>query len=399
MKLLSKMSSMKIGLLFMLVLVLGGGAVFTQDEGPIKIGLFSPLTGPLAVPGTSALRGAQIAVDRINEAGGINGRQVELVNYDDAAKPDQAVSVSQKLVHQDKVIAAISGSISATTRAAASVFQVNNIPMIAAYATHPDITKVGDLIFRIGIRSELHGYAGAVIAARELGADTVAILTIDNDYGTAVTQGFKDKLNELKEQGYDVQIVYEKKYPFGEKEFRSMLLSIKALNPAVLYPVSYPADAAYIVSQAKELGLRSQIIGQEAYDNFEFIDLAKGNSENGVILTTNWNHDSTNPIVVDFVVEYMQRYGEEPDMRATAAFDAVQVLAYAIREGGTSAGGIKQALMNLSDFEEAVTGPLYRFTAKTRDIIRPIQVQIVRNSKFHYWMTITDPDVITPPSE
>ncbi len=395
MKFASKMSWARTALIFGLALLLGGGIVFTQGEGPIKIGLFSPLTGPLAVPGTSALRGAQIAVDRINEAGGINGRQLELVNYDDSAKPDQAVSVAQKLVQQDKVIAAISGSISATTRAAASVFQSNNVPMISAYATHPSITEVGDLIFRIGIRSELHGYAGAVVAARELGADTVAILTIDNDYGTAVTQGFKDKLAELSAQ-YDVQVVYEKKYSFGETEFRSMLTSIKSLNPAVLYAVSYPADAAHIVSQAKEIGLRSQIIGQEAYDNFEFIDLAKGNSENGVILTTSWDHDSANPVVVDFVTEYKGRHGEEPDMRATGAFDSVQVLTNAIREEGTSAAEIKQALTVLQDFEEAVTGPLYRFT-ETRDIVRPIYVQIVRNSEFHYWMTLTEPDVITPP--
>ena len=387
----------KLGVVFT-VLGIALSAAVAQEAEPILIGLFSPLTGPLAVPGTSALRGVQIAVDFINAAGGINGRPLVLVNYDDAAKPDQAVSVAQKLVQQDKVVVAISGSISATTRAAAPVFQEAGVPMISAYATHPTITQVGDLIFRIGIRSELHGYAGAVIAARELGADSVAILYIDNDYGTAVVEGFKEMLAKLKKGGYPVRIVYEKKYSFGESEFRSMLTAIKARNPMVLYAVSYPADAAYIVSQAREVGLRAQIIGQEAYDNYEFIRLAKGRSENGVLLTTNWDHDSSREVVRAFVEEYLARFGEEPDMRATAAFDSVQVLAYAIRVAGTDAAAIRDALMSLRDFQDAVTGPLYYFTS-TRDVVRPIQVQIVRNSEFHHWMTLDEPEVITPPED
>ena len=119
-----------------------------DNKAPIKIGFFAPVTGPAAADGDSVTKAAKLAVEKINKDGGINGRKVELVAYDDNLKPQEAVSIAQKLTTKDGVVAAVSGSYSHTTRAAAPIFENAKIPMIAAYALHPDITKGGDYVFR-----------------------------------------------------------------------------------------------------------------------------------------------------------------------------------------------------------------------------------------------------------
>ena len=151
------------------------------EAGAIRIGFFSPTTGFAAADGTSALQSAQLAVKMINEAGGVLGQPLELIYYDDSAKPDQSSSIARKLIEQDGVVAGISGTYSGATRAAAPIFQEAGVPMIAAYAIHPEITTTGDKVFRVGTLATVQGRVGAELAGQVLGAKKIAILTIDND--------------------------------------------------------------------------------------------------------------------------------------------------------------------------------------------------------------------------
>ncbi|MEE8245665.1 MAG: ABC transporter substrate-binding protein, partial [Alphaproteobacteria bacterium] len=127
----------------------------------VKIGFNAPLTGFAAADGKSALTGAELAVDQANAAGGINGKKLELVVYDDQAKADQMVPIANKLIGQDQVKIAVSGSYSGPTRAAAGIFQNAGIPYISAYAVHPDITRAGDYVFRTSFVGQVQGRAGA----------------------------------------------------------------------------------------------------------------------------------------------------------------------------------------------------------------------------------------------
>ena len=361
------------------------------SSGPktYKIGIFAPTTGFAASDGTSALHAAQLAVKMINDAGGINGKKLELVHYDDAAKPDQAVSVAHKLVEQDKVIAAISGSYSGATRAAAAVFQEAGVPMISAYAIHPDITKTGNMIFRVGTLASVEGRVGGALAVDKLGAKRIAILTIDNDFGVSLAQGFKSYV-----QKKGAKIVLEEKYPLGEKDFRPLITKVKQAKPDVLYASGYYSEAANLVRQAKEEGLNVQIIGQEGYDSPKFIELA-GPAAEGVIITTDLNRDSKREIVQKFLKEYKAQYGIDADMEGASAFDAVQLLAYAIKNGGTKADQITSALMKIKNFDQAVTGPFEKYTP-AREIVRPVGAQIVKDGAFHFYAEFDDPALITP---
>ena len=142
-----------------LIATFGVQALHAADT--IKIGFNAPLTGFAAADGKSALTGAELAVEQINAAGGVNGMQLELVVYDDQASPKESVPVANKLIEQDKVAVGISGSYSGATRAAAGVYQSAGVPYISAYAVHPEITRTGDFVFRTSFVGDVQGRAGA----------------------------------------------------------------------------------------------------------------------------------------------------------------------------------------------------------------------------------------------
>lgn len=375
--------------LLTLVWLSGCAPATPAPKEPIKIGFFSPTTGFAAADGTSALNAAKLAVKFINDAGGINGRLLELVYYDDAAKPDQAASIARKLIEQDKVVAGISGSYSGATRAAAPVFQEAGIPMISAYAIHPEITKTGDKIFRVGTLATVQGRVGAELVGKVLGAKKVAILTIDNDFGVSLTEGFKAHAQTL-----GLEIVLEEKYPLGETEFRPIIGKIKAAAPNAVYATGYYNEAANLVRQAKEEGLNVQIIGQEGYDSPKFIELA-GEAAEGVIITTDLNRDSERPMTRKFLEEYEKAYGEDADMVGASAFDAVQVLAYALKTAGsTDPVAITKAVAGLKNFEDCATGPFWHYTP-ARELVRPVSSQIVKGGAFHLYHEFDDPELVT----
>jgi branched-chain amino acid transport system substrate-binding protein len=133
----------------------------------IKIGLLAPLTGFAAADGLSVKNSVDLAVEKVNKEGGLLGKKVELVTYDDRADAKDAVALAQKLIQQDKVVGLVAGSYSMPTRAVAPLFQDEGIPLVAAYAIHPDVTKAGDFNFRNGFLGAVEG-RGAAYTAVEL---------------------------------------------------------------------------------------------------------------------------------------------------------------------------------------------------------------------------------------
>jgi branched-chain amino acid transport system substrate-binding protein len=360
----------------------------------VKIGFFAPLTGPAAADGASALHGAQLAVEYINARGGVLGKPLELVWYDDNFKADQAVSIAYKLVQQDKVAVVVSGSYSVMTRAAAGIYQQLKVPMIAAYAVHPEIVATGEYIFRVGTLATVQGRAGAHLAVEKLGAKKIAILTIDNDFGVSLTAGFKDEALKL-----GAEIVFEQKYPLGETDFRPLLTRIRTARPDVIYATGYYSEAARLVTQARQMGIFIPIIGQEGYDSPQFAKLAEAGAANGVVITTDLNRDSEKPIVRWFIEEYAKRYGLDADMVGASAFDAVMVAAKAIQIAGSyDPAKIRDALTTIKagdqELEDFVTG-FKGFTEK-RESLRTITCQIYLGNRFHWFWEVTDPKIVTP---
>jgi branched-chain amino acid transport system substrate-binding protein len=398
MKLLSKRAITKVqSILLTIIVIIGIVGVYyysisqpTQLPQTIKIGFFAPLTGPASADGYAALNAALLAVSHINAKGGVLGKNLELVYYDDALNPDQAIAIARKLISDDKVVAAVSGSYSGTTLAASIVFNSSGIPLVSSYAVHPDITKNKPWVFRVGMLGEVEGKVAGYIAVSKLGARRIAVLYDDIPFGQTLASSFKAEVESL-----GANVVYYDKFSDKERDFTAWLTQIKAIpNLDLLAIFGYYYHSAVLV-QARNLGITVPIIGAEGFDSPKLIELA-GKAAEGVYIVTDLDRDSKSPIVQKFLADYKNRTGIEADMVAASAYDAVTILAKAIENAGSiDPQAIKNALSKIQNFE-GVTGLIQGFTAQ-RNAIKNIVVQVVQNGKFHFYAEVTDPKIITPP--
>ncbi len=361
-----------------------------KEPQVVKIGVFAPITGPAAADGAAATNAAILAVEKVNNAGGINGVKVELLTYDDQFSSAQAVAVAHQMIERDGVVAIVSGSYSTPTRAVAPIAQEAKIPLVAGYAVHPDITAAGDFCFRNSFVGTVQGLAAAEVAVRDLGAKKVSILMVDTDFGRILGETFKQTV-----EARGVKVLSIDAYPYGEKDFSALLTKIKGLNPDLLYATGYYAEGAAIALGAQTVGLTCQILGMEGMDSPKFLELG-GAATEGIIITTNLNRDDMRPIAQEFLQAYESRFNVPADMVAASTYDAILIVCEAMRVGGFEPQAIRDAIAGLTNFE-GVTGVIQAFTP-SGEVIKPVQVQIVRDGAFHFFSVVDDPAIITPPN-
>jgi len=369
-------------------------SVYGQD---IPIGFFAPITGPAAADGASAKHAVELGLKEVNDGGGINGRKVNLIIYDDRLNPQEAVAIANKLIEKDKVVGVASGSYSGPTRVTAPIFQKAGMPMVAGYAVHPDVTwdpkekKPNDFCFRNGFLGEIEGAAAAEFAVKNLKAKKIALIFMDNDFGRAISSGFAERAEKL---GAAVLTKQMYKFP-GEKDFRPFLTRIKEGNPDVIFAAGYYNEAASIVRQSKELGIKSQILGEEGFDSPKFLEIA-GPAAEGVIIATNLDRDDPRPLVQNFLKNYRKAYNEDADMVGASSYDAFMILVNAIRKAGTDPKAIQKALLETKDYN-GLTGKISRFVQG--EVVKPVQIQVVKGGKFRRLGVVDNPEVITPPTK
>ena len=355
----------------------------------VKIGFNVPLTGFAAADGKSALNGAKLAVKQANQAGGINGKMIELVVYDDQASPKQAVPISNKLIEKDKVVAAISGSYSGATRAAAGVFQSAEIPYISAYAVHPEITKAGNYVFRTSFMGEVQGRAGAKLIGATLQRKRVVLITLKNDFGKSLAAGFKEAAGQ-----FNLQIVNEYEYSIKDRQFGPIVAKVKADAPEAIYATGYFFTAGPLVSQLRAAGISVPVIGQEGYDSEQFIKIA-GKASEGTIITTSLDRDSNSSETRSFISEFEAMAGHKVDMVAASGHTAMKVLVAAMKKAGTtSPSAIRNAIAQTNLV--ASTGSI-SFN-DLGEVQKNVQVQVVRDGDFHYHSEIRDQVLLAPPT-
>ena len=377
---------MKYLLLSVLFPVFFLGLVYADS---VKIGFNVPLTGFAAADGKSALNGAKLAVKQANQAGGINGKMIELIIYDDQASPKQAVPISNKLIEKDKVVAAISGSYSGATRAAAGVFQSAEIPYISAYAVHPEITKAGNYVFRTSFMGEVQGRAGAKVIGATLQRKRVVLITLKNDFGKSLAAGFKEAAGQ-----FNLQIVNEYEYSIKDRQFGPIVAKVKADAPEAIYATGYFFTAGPLVSQLRAAGITVPVIGQEGYDSEQFIKIA-GKASEGTIITTSLDRDSNSSETRSFIREFEAMAGHKVDMVAASEHTAMKVLVAAMKKAGTtSPSAIRNAIAQTNLV--ASTGSI-SFN-DLGEVQKNVQVQVVRDGDFHYHSEIRDQVLLAPPT-
>jgi branched-chain amino acid transport system substrate-binding protein len=370
-------------------LVFGTAGLSRAD---IKVGFQAPLTGLAATDGKSSKIAAETAVDDINASGGVLGQKLELISYDDQAKSDQAIFTANKLVGEDGVKLAVNGSYSASGRAAAPIFQKTGVATIVAYGVHPDITKAGDYIFRLVHLGPPQGRAGAYFVGQKLGLKRISVVTMDNDYGQATVEGFVSVAGQ-----FGINILNKYSYPLQDRQFGSIVASVKRDDPDGIYATGYFFTAGPLVSQLRAAGIKAPIVGSQAFDSEKFIEIA-GAASNGVYIIDSFDRDRDDPVLRHFFAEFHKRAGYPAEGVAASVYSSFKLMADAIKRAGSAEPAkVRDALAATKDFP-MLEGTLIGFN-KLHEILMPVSVNVVRDGKFKFYAMIDDMKLLAPPEE
>ena len=351
------------------------GAQAQQAKGePYRIGIILPMTGTAADYGADFNAGAVLAEEEINAAGGVEGRPIKLVLADSKASPKEGVTEFRRLVEVEKVPAIIS----TMTHIIVPQFPISketNTPMITVGAITPLIRTAGPTVFSNYPLADDEERIIAEYAVNKLGIKKTALIYENSGWGTQLGELFSAEFKTL-----GGEILAEEISEKGGRDFRSQLTRIRATNPPLLVAYAYYGELGLIVRQSEELGLKTQFMSMGAPQNQAFAEIA-GPAANGFISgSPRWDEDA--PQVKEFIARYTKRYGKTPDLYGPYFYDAVRLIAAAIKKGGYSKEGIRTGLKELGDFP-GVNGTMN--FEKSNVALLPLRFVQFENGK---WMPI-----------
>jgi branched-chain amino acid transport system substrate-binding protein len=352
------------------------------DDTKIVIGQFTSLTGSEATFGISSDNGLKLAVEEINKTGGVIGKQIELITYDNRGLPAETQTVVEKLINRDKVVALIGEVASARSKAAAPICQTNKIPMISPASTNPEVTLIGDYIFRVCFIDPFQASVMSKFALNSMKVKKVALL-IDqkNAYSTGLADNFKKVFKEM-----GGEIVGEQKYQAGDKDFKGQLTALKSTNPDAVFIPGYYTDVGLIAIQAREIGLTVPLFGGDGWESDKLTEGKAKDALEGCFFSTHVSAEDPNPKVQEFIKKYREKYKMEPDAMSFLSYDAGMLLFDAIKRANSTNGeAIKNQLAKTKDFP-GVTGNIT--INEQRNAIKPAIVLEIKGGKFKYKETI-----------
>lgn len=332
---------------------LAAGCGGEKKADTIKVGANLEMTGGSASYGISSKNAIELAFKEINEKGGINGKQLELVVADNKSEAAEATNAMQKLVSQDNVVAVIGPNLSSSVIAASAINNSAKVLDIAPMATNPYVTvdqasgKTKDFNYRTCFIDPFQGTVMAKFATAELGVGNAAIL-IDNssDYAKGLAQFFKE--NFVKEGG---AVTAEESYLQKDTDFKATLTKIKAINPDFLYVPGYYQEVGLIVKQARELGMNMPIAGGDGWDSAKMPEIAGAAALNNTYFSSLYSPEDSSDINKNFVAAYEKAYGQKPDVFAALSYDSALLVAEAIKNAGsTEPAKISEAMAKINGF-------------------------------------------------
>ncbi len=356
-----------------LAAALCGAPVLVAGE-PVRIGFFMSMTGRDASFGEASLRGARLAVDGLNAAGGVLGRPVELVVEDDRSIAGESATAVKKLISRDRVVALVGECSSARTLEAASVAQASGVPMVTPAATSPRVTRVGDEIFRVCFVDDFQGRVIATFARRRLGLRRAALL-VDSSapYSVGLADAFSRTFTAL-----GGEIVASQNYLGSEADFRAQLTAIRAARPDALFLPGYYVAAGLVARQSRELGMAATLLGGDGFEAPQLLEIG-GDALEGTYYSTHFAVESTGEASRGFVEAFRGRFGAAPNGLAALTYDAVRLVADAVRRAGTTdRASVRRALAATRGFA-GVTG-LMTINAR-RDADKDAAIITIRNGR------------------
>lgn len=359
-----KKCSLILSLVFVLVAGLftgcgSKGADSNSDAAKeVKIGINYELTGGVASYGEASVKGIEMAFDEINAAGGINGMKIVPVKVDNKSDAAEATSLATRLMTQEGVVACLGPATSGNFMATIPVAMGNKIPIISASATADEgVTTdakgtVNDYVFRLCFNDSFQGITMANFASQNLSAKKAVIIQDkSSDYAEGLAKNF---IKTFEAAGGT--IVAQEGYVSKDKDFNSILTSIKGKDFDVIFLPGYYQEAGLVIKQARGLGIDAPILGADGFDSPVLLELAGASALNDVYFSNHYSSLDQDPMVQDFIKAYKAKYNEDPNAFNALGYDLGKYIADAIqRAGSTDPTAIKDALASTENFA-GVTG-------------------------------------------
>lgn len=346
---------------------------------PIRIGAIWSLTGEFSVAGVPGSNALGLAIKKINEEGGVLGRQIEVVTVDAKGDQNETINAMKRLIYQEKVPAVVGLEGGVYVTASAPIAQEAKIPFLISIGTSAELTEPGEYIFMTAFGDDYQGKVLASYVAKKMGAKTAVVLTDQADpYSSGLSKYFMDAFKKLNGEN---SILSQEMYNSGDVDFSAQLTRVKALDPQpdVLAILSNPVEAPLIAKQARDLGIKAQFVGGDGVDSLDLVKLG-GSAVEGMIYSSHFFATHiTNPVAEDFVKRWQAAYGTTPSGWEALGYDTGLVIAEAIRRAGVvEPDAIRKGLLSIDGFQ-GVTG-IYRYV-NSRTPTKPVVFVTVKNGE------------------
>lgn len=342
--------------------ILVAGAAFGAE--PIKMGTVLRLSIG-AEHGIPSRRGVEMAVAEVNKAGGINGRQVELIVEDEKDSPAESVNAVQKLINVNKVVAIVGPMTSGDMMAAGKIADDAKVVEISPTATTPKLSGYGAYLYRGCSRIDKQAQVLTDYVAKTWKPKTVAIFFSNEPYGKGCAELFSKFFEKL-----GIKVVATESFMRGSRDFKAQLTTIKAANPDILFIPGYTPETAPAAAQARQLGMNQKILGVYGDMDPVYIQLA-GPAAAGHLIGGEYDEGYDTPKNQAFKKNYEELVKKNNDpyniMFAALHYDAASMILEGMKQNGPSAEGVKKFLDNVKDFD-GVTGKLS--FDKDHDVVR-----------------------------
>lgn len=354
-----KRLSMLLILVFTFTVVFTVPAAWSADT--VKVGIILPLSGSKASFGEIEKNSFEMALEKINAEGGINGKKLELIFEDDTGRPDVARSAAEKLITKDQVVMLGGGYGSSESFAIAGVAQQNGIPFLINTGSDNKITEQGwDYIFRLNPPASEYPKALESFLTEVVKPKTVAILYENTNFGSSSSKSFAKTCDRL-----GIKVLMNEGYEHGGVDFKPLLVNVKNANPDLVYMVSYVMDAALLMRQSMELRVEPKLFvgGGAGFTLPEFPKNA-GKAANMVYSATLWYQTLPYPGASEYYGDYVKRYGKPTEYHGAEAYAAAQVIADVLKRAKSmSREDVKAALAGTD--VKTVFGPV-KFTSYSK---------------------------------
>lgn len=354
--------------------VLFGLPVAGLAEEPVMIGVSIPFTGQYAESGKSLQAGIELAVKQLNEAGGVQGRPFEIVVSDSEGAPDIAKRIARKFVNDPKIVAEIGDFTSGCSMAAQPIYDKAGMVQLSPTTSHPSFASGSPYSFGI-IGAQAGGSPFMARAAVErLGKKRIAVAYLATDWGISVKNLFVEEAARL-----GAEIVAEESYLEGTTDFSMVVKNLRSAQPEALFLASMMPDAAGISQQRQMDGWNDvAVIGVLPLNTAEFVQLGGAAIENVFVPTVFFLKDPR-PEVQNFVAAYQAAYNVSPTWVSAIGYDAMNLLANAIKQGGTERSAIQRALAAVKE-SAGITGKIT--FSEYGDVTREYTLLQVKNGDF-----------------